>query len=115
MRAEEPDEPDEPDEAVAVAGPGTLPTVDSSSGREFVMRVPLLFGVLMAAALVGCKKTAKNNPPDSAPPPAQSGGGDSGGIMPAGGVGIVLNPASATEALNITRWEAAAVRLRLEV
>ena len=59
------------------------------------MRVPLLLGVLMAAALVGCKKTAKNNPPDSAPPPAQSGGGDSGGIMPAGGVGIVLNPQAA--------------------
>lgn len=30
-------------------------------------------------------------------------------------VGVVLNPASATEALNITRWEAAAARLKLEV
>ena len=42
MRAEEPDEPDEPDEAVAVAGPGTLPTVESSSGREFEFRTEVL-------------------------------------------------------------------------
>jgi hypothetical protein len=42
MRAEDPDEPDEPDEAVAIAGPGPLPTVDSAAGREFEFRTDVL-------------------------------------------------------------------------
>lgn len=58
------------------------------------MRVPLLLGVLMTVALVGCgKKTAKSTQPDSTPPPAAAGG--SGGIVPAGGVGVVVNPQAA--------------------
>jgi len=39
MRAEE---PDEPDEAVAVAGPGPVPTVESAGGREFEFRTEVL-------------------------------------------------------------------------
>src|SRR5437660_1478097 len=42
MRAEEPDEPDEPDEAVAVAGPGPVPTVESAGNREFEFRTEVL-------------------------------------------------------------------------
>lgn len=67
------------------------------------MRMPVLVGVLMAVALVGCNKTkkvAKTTEPDSAPPaqPAPAGGSTGSGgeaIMPAGGVGVVVNPQAA--------------------
>jgi hypothetical protein len=39
MRAED---PDEPDEAVALAGPGPVPTVDSAGAREFEFRTEVL-------------------------------------------------------------------------
>jgi hypothetical protein len=70
--------------------------------------MPVLVGVLMAVALVGCnKKPPKKSGPDvdpgAAPAPAQpdvptapgNSGGGGGGIIAAGGIGVVVNPSAA--------------------
>ncbi|MDB5306526.1 MAG: hypothetical protein JWO38_728 [Gemmataceae bacterium] len=53
------------------------------------MRVMLFLAVTMAVALVGCGK--KKPPPVS----AENSGSGNGGIIPAGGVGVVVNPGEA--------------------